>query len=345
MKATVYHGPGDVRVEEVPDASLRDAGDALVRVTHACICGSDLWPYRERGQWRDGARIGHEFMGVVEATGREVRSLRKGDRVIAPFAFSDGACAFCREALPTSCVNGGFWGGTNDGGQGEAVRVPFADATLVALPSEVDLSDHRLAAALATLTDVMGTGHHAAVLAGVREGGTALVVGDGAVGLCAVLAAHRLGAERIIVLGHHENRLTIARRFGATDIVTARGGGAIDHVKSLMEFGVESVLECVGTQQALDIAIGVARPGGAIGYVGVPHIDTVDFKTLFRRNVALRGGVAPVRAYMPGLLADVLAGRLDPSPVLDLEVPLAGVPDGYAAMDQRRAIKTLVRVM
>lgn len=344
MKATVYHGPGDVRVEEVPDASLRDAGDALVRVTHACICGSDLWPYRERGGWLSGARIGHEFMGIVDAVGRDVRSIRKGDRVIAPFAFSDGSCEFCGEGLPTSCVNGGFWGGTNDGGQGEAVRVPFADATLVALPREVDLSDHRLAAALATLTDVMGTGHHAAVLAHVVAGTTAVIIGDGAVGLCAVLAARRLGAERIIVLGHHEERLRIARAFGATDVVTERGGDAVERVRALTEFGAGSVLECVGTQQALDTAIGVARPGGAIGYVGLPHVEAFDFKTLFRRNIALRGGVAPVRVYIPELLADVLAGRLDPSPVLDLHLPLAEVPDGYAAMDARRAIKTLVRV-
>lgn len=344
MKATVYHGPGDVRVDDVPDASLRDAGDALVRVTHACICGSDLWPYRERGGWLSGARIGHEFMGIVDAVGRDVRSIRKGDRVIAPFAFSDGACEFCGEGLPTSCVKGGFWGGANDGGQGEAVRVPFADATLVALPRDVDLSDHRLAAALATLTDVMGTGHHAAVLANVRAGSTAVVIGDGAVGLCAVLAARRLGAERIIVLGHHEARLRVARAFGATDVVTERGGDAVERVRALTTFGAGSVLECVGTQQALDTAIGVARPGGSIGYVGVPHVEAFDFKTLFRRNIALRGGVAPVRVYIPELLAEVLAGRLDPSPVLDLHLSLAEVPDGYAAMDARRAIKALVRV-
>ena len=344
MKATVYHGPGDVRVEQVPDAALRDRTDALVRVTHACVCGSDLWPYRGQGAWKPGARTGHEFMGVVEDVGADVRTVRKGDRVIAPFVFSDGSCEFCGEGLQTSCVRGGFWGGTNDGGQGEAVRVPLADGTLVAVPRDVDLSDRQLAAALATLTDVMGTGHHAARLAGVRPGSTAVVVGDGAVGLCAVLAARRLGAERIIVLGHHEKRLEIARRFGATDVVTERGPAAVERVKALTGFGAASVLECVGTQQALDTAIGVARPGGSIGYVGAPHVERVDLGALFRRNVALRGGVAPVRAYLPELLKDVLAGRLDPSPVLDFDVPLDGVPEGYAAMDERRAIKTFVRV-
>jgi hypothetical protein len=344
MKATVYHGVRDVRVEQVPDATLRDPNDALVSVTHACICGSDLWPYREQGNWKAGMRIGHEFIGMVEAVGPAVREIRKGDRVIAPFVFADGTCEFCVERLPTSCVKGSAWGGKHDGGQGEAVRVPFADATLVRLPPAADLGDRRLAAALATLTDVMGTGHHAAVLAGVRPGGTALVVGDGAVGLCAVLAARRMGAERIIILGHHENRLAIARRFGATDVVTARGDDAVAAVREVVASGAESVLECVGTQRALDTAIAVARPGGSIGYVGVPHLENIDFRALFLRNVALKGGVAPVRIYLDELLRDVLAGSLDPSPVLDREVDLDGVPEGYAAMDDRRAIKVLVRV-
>jgi threonine dehydrogenase-like Zn-dependent dehydrogenase len=344
VKATVYHGPGDVRVEQVPDPTLRDPTDAIVRVSHACICGSDLWPYRGQGEWQPGARTGHELMGIVDAVGPEVRTLRKGDRVMAPFAFSDGTCEFCREGLYTSCVHAGFWGGHHDGGQGEAVRAPFADGTLVKLPADVDLADHRLAAALATLTDVMGTGHHAARLAHVSAGGTAVVVGDGAVGLCGVLAARRLGAERIIVLGHHEARLAIAKRFGATDVVKERGVEAIAKVKEMTGFGAHSVLECVGTQQAMDTAVGVARPGGSIGYVGVPHVETVDFRLLFRSNIALKFGVAPVRAYQPELLAEVLAGRLDPSPVLDFDVDLDGVPKGYEAMDSRRAIKTFIRV-
>jgi hypothetical protein len=344
VRATVYHGPGDVRVEQVPDAGLRERTDALVRVTHACICGSDLWPFRGEGAWKPGARTGHEFMGIVQDVGADVRTVRKGDRVIAPFAFSDGTCEFCREGLQTSCVHGGFWGGHHDGGQGEAVRVPLADGTLVPLPAEVDLTDAWLARSLATLTDVMGTGHHAARLAGVRRGGTVVVVGDGAVGLCGVLAARRLGADRVIILGHHEPRLAVARGFGATDVVTERGVEAVERVRQLTGVGAESVLECVGTQQALDTAIGVARPGGSIGYVGAPHFERIDFRPLFQRNVALRGGVAPVRAYLPELLTDVLAGRLDPSPVLDFTVGLDAVPQGYAAMDERRAIKTLVLV-
>lgn len=345
MKATVYHGPRDVRVERVPDSTIAEPTDALVRVTHACVCGTDLWPYRESGIWPPGARTGHEFMGVVESVGASVRAVRRGDRVIAPFVFSDGTCEFCREGLQTSCVRGGFWGGTNDGGQGEAVRVPFADGTLVALSPEADLTDDRLAAALATLTDVMGTGHHAARAADVRPGVTAAVVGDGAVGLCAVLAARRLGAERIIVLGHHEHRLAIARLFGATDLVDERGGAAVERVMALTGRGAHSVMECVGTQEALDTSVRCARPGGSVGHVGFPAAGTVDLPTLHLRNVSLRGGIAPVRAYMPELLADVLAGRLDPSPVLDLHLRgVDSVPAGYAAMDTREAIKTLVHV-
>jgi len=344
MRATVYHGPRDVRVEEVPDAALREPTDALVRVTHACICGSDLWPYRgELEIYGRPGRTGHEFMGVVEEVGPEVRTLRPGQSVIAPFAFSDGTCDICREGLHTSCRNGGYWGGRNDGGQGEAVRAPLADGTLVALPEEVDLSDHRLAAALATLTDVMGTGHHAALAAGIAPGDTAVVVGDGAVGLCAVLAARRLGAERIISLGHHPERLEIARRFGATDVITERGPEAVERVRELTGDGARKVLECVGTAGSFATAIGAARPGGVVGHVGVPA-EPVDLLDVHQRNVRLIGGVAPVRGYIPDLVDDVLAGRLDPSPVLDTAIGLDDVPEGYAAMDERRAIKVLIRV-
>ncbi|WP_217915438.1 zinc-binding dehydrogenase [Miltoncostaea marina] len=346
MRATVYRGPRDMRVEDVPDAGLREPTDALVRVTHACICGSDLWPYR--GQvpiyGPPGGRTGHEFMGVVEAVGDEVRTIRPGQRVIAPFAFSDGSCEFCEEGLHTSCVHGGYWGGlANDGGQGEAVRAPLADGTLVPLPDEVELGDARLAAAVATLTDVMGTGHHGAVSAGVGPGATAVVVGDGAVGLCAVLAARRLGAARIIALGHHEERLAIARGFGATDVVTARGREAVEQVREMTGGGARHVVECVGTAASFDTAIRAARAGGAVGHVGVPA-EPVDLMPVHGTNVRLVGGVAPVRAYIPELLADVLAGRLDPSPVLDTRVPLEEVPAGYAAMDERRALKVLVEV-
>ncbi len=344
MRATVYHGPRDVRVEEVPDATLTAPTDAIVRVTHACICGSDLWPYRgELEIYGRPGRTGHEFMGVVEAVGAEVRTIRPGQRVIAPFAFSDGTCEYCRGGLHTSCRTGGYWGGRNDGGQGEAVRCPLADGTLVALPEEVDLSDDRLAAAVATLTDVMGTGHHAALSAGVTPGSTAVVVGDGAVGLCAVLAARRMGAERIIALGHHPTRLDLARDFGATDLVTERGGDAVARVREMTDGGAHHVLECVGTAGSFATAIGAARPGGVVGHVGVPA-EPVGLLDVHGRNVRLIGGVAPVRGYIPDLLADVLAGSLDPSPVLDVVIGLDEVPDGYRAMDERTAIKVLVRV-
>jgi threonine dehydrogenase-like Zn-dependent dehydrogenase len=340
----VYYGTRDVRVEEVPDATLRESTDALVRVTHAAICGSDLWPYRgELLIYGDHGRMGHEFMGVVEAVGAQVRTIKPGDRVIAPFAFSDGVCEFCSAGLHTSCVQGGYWGTANDGGQGEAVRAPFADGTLVRLPEGVDLTDTRLATALATLTDVMGTGHHAAVSAGVGPGATAVVVGDGAVGLCAVLAAKRLGAERIIVMGRHDDRLAVARTFGATDEVRERGPEGVARVHELTNGWTPHVLECVGTAQAVETAIGVCRPGGTVGHVGVPA-ESVRLFDLHNRNITLQGGVAPVRAYIPELLHDVLLGRLDPSPVLDLTVTLDDVPEGYAAMDERRAIKALVAV-
>jgi threonine dehydrogenase-like Zn-dependent dehydrogenase len=343
MRATVFHGTRDVRVEEVPDAALREPTDALVRVTHACICGSDLWPYRgEMLVYGENGRMGHEFMGVVEAVGAEVRTLKPGDRVIAPFAFSDGVCEYCAAGLHTSCVQGGYWGAANDGGQGEAVRAPLADGTLVKLPDDVDLSDSRLATALATLTDVCGTGHHAAVSAGVRPGTTAVVVGDGAVGLCGVLAASRLGAERIIVMGRHDARLELARRFGATDEVRERGEAGVARVRELTG-GAPHVLECVGTTQAFETAVAVCRPGGTVGHVGFPT-ESVSLMEAYNGNIAVRGGVAPVRAYIPELLQDVLAGRFDPSPVLDLTVTLDQVPQGYAAMDERRAIKALVAV-
>jgi threonine dehydrogenase-like Zn-dependent dehydrogenase len=346
MRATVFHAPGDVRIEDVPDPSIQAPTDAVVRVTHACICGSDLWFYRGvNANWEKGWRTGHEFAGVVEAVGSEVTTLKPGDRVLAPFSFSCGECEFCRKGVHTSCVNGGYWGGDeNDGGQGEAVRVPRADGTLVRMPESVS-NDPALLRAAIPLTDVMATGHHAAVSAGVRRGGTVAVVGDGAVGLCGVLAAKRLGAERIFALGHHADRLEIARLFGATDLVTARDEEAIAQVLDATGGGAESVLECVGAQSSMDLAIGVARPGGRVGYVGVPaQVAAVDIRRMFSNNIALHGGVAPARAYIPELLADVAAGTLDPSPVLDATVDLDGVPGGYAAMDGRTAVKVLVEV-
>jgi threonine dehydrogenase-like Zn-dependent dehydrogenase len=344
LKASVYHGPGDIRVESVPDAALHEPTDALVRVTHAGICGSDLWVYRGVLELYGPApsRVGHEFLGVVEDVGAEVRTLRPGQRVIAPYTFSDGTCDACRDGLQTLCPAGGFFGGAHDGGQGEAVRVPLADGTLVAMPDDADLSDDRLAAALAALTDVMGTGHHGVLASGVGPGGTAVIVGDGAVGLCAVLAARRLGAERVILLGHHHDRLAIATRLGATDVVEERGAAAVERVRELTGGGSRHVLECVGTTEAYATAIGSARPRGTVGHVGSP-VDVIELGDVHVRNVSLTGGRAPVRAYIPELMDDVLAGRLDPSPVMDLTVPLDEVPAGYAAMDERRAVKVLVR--
>jgi threonine dehydrogenase-like Zn-dependent dehydrogenase len=344
MRATVFHGPGDVRVEDVPDPAIRTSTDAVVRVMYACICGSDLWFYRGiNDSWEPGWRTGHEFMGVVEAVGSDVRTVKPGDVVLAPFSFSDDTCEFCRKGVHTSCTNGGYWGGDeNDGGQGEAVRVPLADGTLVVVPESVS-GDAGLLRAAVPLTDVMSTGHHAAVAAQVKQGSTVAVVGDGAVGLCAVLAAKRLGAERIFALGHHADRLEIARAFGATDLVTARGDEAVAAVVDATGGGAECVLECVGAQSSMDLAIHAARPGGIVGYVGVPaQVEKVDVRSLFSNNVSLRGGVAPARAYIPELLADVAAGTLDPSPVLDVTLPLESVPDGYAAMDSRSAVKVLV---
>lgn len=271
MRATVYYGPGDVRVENVPDPRIQDPTDAIVRVTHACICGSDLWFYRGLEDWQPGWRTGHEWMGIVEEVGSEVHTMKVGDRVLAPFAFSDGTCEFCSKGLQTSCLHGGFWGGeSNDGGQAEAVRAPFADGTLVVIPASVE-NDDTILTAILPLTDVMATGHHAAVSAGTRQGNTVAVVGDGAVGLCGVLAAKRLGAERIILLGRHDKRIELARLFGATDVVKSRGEQAVAEVMELTQGGAESVLECVGAQEAMDTALSIVRPGGSVGYVGVPH--------------------------------------------------------------------------
>ncbi|NJP34394.1 zinc-dependent alcohol dehydrogenase family protein [Micromonospora thermarum] len=346
MRATVIHAPFDIRIEEVPDAAVRNPTDAVVRVVQACVCGSDLWAYRGVAARQPGQRIGHEFLGVVEETGAEVSSVRRGDLVVAPFVWSDGTCDFCVEGLHTSCPHGGFWGEPgSDGGQGEAVRVPYADGTLVRLPAEAAGDDPLLTAILA-LSDVMSTGHHAALAAGVRPGATVAVVGDGAVGLCGVLAARRLGAEQIIALGRHTARTDIARRFGATDVVAERGEAAVAAVRELTKGqGAHAVLEAVGTEESMRTAISVARDGGAVGYVGVPHGGSagVDIRQMFGRNVRLGGGVAPARAYIPELLADVLAGRIDPSPVFDRTVTLDRVPDGYRAMDERTALKVRIR--
>ncbi|OXZ02415.1 zinc-dependent alcohol dehydrogenase family protein [Streptomyces sp. 2R] len=345
MRATVIHAPHDIRVEEVPDPAIRLPTDAVVRVLKACICGSDLWAYRGESARQPGQRIGHEFLGVVEETGAGVDGFTVGDLVVAPFVWSDGTCAYCADGLTTSCPEGGFWGSVgSDGGQGEAVRVPHADGTLVKLPAAA-ASDDRLLTALLALSDVLGTGHHAALGAGVTEGSTVAVVGDGAVGLCGVLAAKRLGADRVIALGRHTARTDIARRFGATDVVAERGEAALAAVRELTRGeGAHSVIEAVGTEQSMRTALDIVRDGGAIGYVGVPHgsASGVDLGVMFDRNIALRGGVAPVRTYIPELLPDVLDGTIDPSPVFDLSIGLDEVPAGYRAMDGRTALKVLI---
>ncbi|WP_405596361.1 zinc-dependent alcohol dehydrogenase family protein [Streptomyces sp. NBC_01410] len=351
MRATVIHAPHDIRVEEVPDPAIQQPTDVVLRVLRACICGSDLWAYRGESARKPGQRIGHEFLGVVEEAGSAVTGFEPGDLVVAPFVWSDGSCEYCAEGLQTSCPQGGFWGSidaggqASDGGQGEAVRVPFADGTLVKLPADA-ASDDRLLTALLALSDVMGTGHHAAIGAGVTKGSTVAVVGDGAVGLCGVLAARRLGAERIIALGRHQVRTDIARTFGATDVVAERGDAAVAAVRELTGGqGAHAVIEAVGTEQSMRTAVGIARDGGAIGYVGVPHGSGtgLDLGVMFDRNIALRGGVAPVRAYIPELLPDILDGTIDPSPVFDLSVGLDGVPAGYRAMDERTALKVLIK--
>jgi threonine dehydrogenase-like Zn-dependent dehydrogenase len=332
-----------VRVETVPDPKLVQPTDALVRVTKACICGSDLWPYQSLERSEKGRRMGHEFIGLVEAVGKDVRTIKKGDLVVAPFAWSDGTCEFCRQGLQTSCLHGGFWGGELDGGQGEAVRVPLADGTLVKLPVG---PDDALIPGLLTLSDVMGTGHHAARAAKVGPGKTVAVVGDGAVGLCGVIASRRLGAERIIMLGRQPDRIALARDFGATDIVSDRGEAAIEKVRQLTGgLGAHSVLECVGHGQSTETALLIARAGGAVGRVGLPQEATVPAAVpVFFKNVTIAGGPAPARAYIEELMPDVLEGRIQPGRVFDRVIDLDGVPDGYRAMNDRQAIKVMVAV-
>jgi threonine dehydrogenase-like Zn-dependent dehydrogenase len=341
MKATVMHGAGDVRIEDVPDATISEPTDVLLRITRACICGSDLWPYKKMEAGGEPVRMGHEFIGIVEDTGAAVQTVRRGDVVVAPFVYSDGTCDFCAEGLHTSCRNGGNWGFGTDGGQGEAVRVPQADGTLVKLPVP---ADDALMPSLLTLSDVFATGHHAAVQAGVRPGATVAVVGDGAVGLCGVMAAKRLGAERIVLLGRHTDRTDLGRAFGATDVVAERGRDGVRKVRELTGGdGAHAVLECVGYSEAMATAIGITRPGGAVGRVGVPQDPAIPGGASFHKNISIRGGVAPARAYIEELLPDVLEGRLEPGRVFDRTVGLDGVPDGYRAMDEREALKVMIK--
>lgn len=348
MLATVIHAPRDIRVETVPDPVLSTGPDAIVRVVAACVCGSDLWPYRGIAETKEPSRIGHEFIGVVEEVGPEVTTVKPGDFVIAPFYVCCGKCVHCCNGFSTSCVAGSWWGSTDragalaDAGQGERVRVPLADGTLFALAGTPDVS---LIPSLLTLSDVMGTGHHAAVSAGVRPGATVAVVGDGAVGLCGIIAAKRLGATRIIAMSRHSARTALAREFGATDVVTERGEEGAARVVELTDgVGADCVLECVGTKESMSQALRSARPGGQVGFVGVPAGGPeLPVELLFRTNVGVRGGVAPVRGYMAELLPDVLSGAINPGRVFDLELPLAQAAEAYAAMDERRATKVMLR--
>jgi threonine dehydrogenase-like Zn-dependent dehydrogenase len=336
------YGAGDVRIETVPDPSVVEPTDAVIRVTRACICGSDLWPYKTLEHTETGRVMGHEAIGLVEDVGADVRTLKAGDLVVMPFAFSDGTCVFCADGLNTSCVHGGFFGNPEvPGAQAEAVRVPQADGTLFVLPVG---KDDALMPSLLTLSDVMGTGHHAAVVAEVGPGKRVAVVGDGAVGLCGVIAAKRLGAEQIILLGRHADRIALAREFGATDVVSERGDEAVERVRELTDgYGVHSVLECVGLDQSMQTAIEIARPGGAVGRVGVPQDDVMPAsRPAFFDNVTVGGGPAPVRAYIEELLPDILEGRIEPGRVFDRVISLDEVPDGYRAMNDREAIKVMV---
>jgi len=343
LRAAIFEGVGSISIGERPDPQISQPTDAVVRVVLSCVCGSDLWYYRGETPFPPGP-IGHEFIGVVEAVGDDVRSIAKGDLVICPFAYSDGTCPHCRHGIQTACVNGGFFPVTDgDGCQGEAVRVPLADGTLVKVPGSGHSDE--VMASLLTLSDVMGTGHHAAVCAGVKEGDVVAVVGDGAVGLSAVLAAKRIGADRIIALGRNPARQELAREFGATDIVAGRGEEATEAVMELTAgIGADATLECVGTRQSMATALSIARPLSMIGYVGVPHGVEFPVGEMFFRSHGVLGGPAPARAYIPELLEDVLEERIDPGRVFDFETDLDGVGDAYAAMDERRAIKSLLRV-
>ena len=343
MKATFMFGAGDVRIENVPDPIIQHPTDAIVGVTRACICGSDLHPFNSMADDPAGVPMGHEFIGVVEEIGADVVTLSKGDFVIAPFAFQDNTCMFCAEGMHTSCVHGGFYASNGiGGGQAEAVRVPLADGSLVKVPGAVD---DALYPSLLTLSDVYLTGFHAARMGRVEPGKTVTVVGDGAVGLSAVLASRRLGAERIILMGRHSARTDLGLAFGATDVVAERGEEGVAKVMELTSGqGSHIVLEAVGHLPAYEQSVGIVRPGGVISRVGVPQYENaaIGFASLFGKNITLTGGPAPVRAYIDAALPEVLEGRIDPGRVFDRAVAIDGVPAGYRAMDAREALKVLV---
>ncbi|MGN9816368.1 zinc-dependent alcohol dehydrogenase family protein [Streptomyces sp. SD11] len=337
MRGAVIHAPGDIRFESLDDPKILHPTDAIIRTAVTCVCGSDLWPYRGAEPTEHAHPMGHEYVGFVEEVGSEVTAVQPGQFVVGSFATSDNTCANCRNGFQSNCLRREFMSTC----QADYVRIPHAQGTLVATD---EVPGEALWPGLLAVSDVMGTGWWAADAAEVGPGSTAVVVGDGAVGLCAVIAAKEMGAERIIVMSRHESRQKLAREFGATDIVTERGDEGVERIKELTGgIGADSVLECVGTAQAMRQALHSARPGGNVGFVGVPHEVAIEGQELFFSHVGLRGGPAPVRRYLPDLIARVLDGRIDPGKVFDLTLPLERVADGYRAMDERTAIKALLK--
>ncbi|MEG3615419.1 zinc-binding dehydrogenase [Isoptericola haloaureus] len=339
MRASVIYGAGDVRVEDLPAPTIQEPTDAVVRVTLACVCGSDLHPYHSMPASEQGVPMGHEAIGVVEEIGDDVTGVSVGDHVVVPFAYADNTCSVCRDGFQTACSHGGFFSGA----QAEKLRVPQASGTLVQIPDDVD---EALLPSLLTLSDVYLTGYHAAFMAKVQPGQTVTVIGDGAVGLSAVLAAKQMGAEKIILMGRHKDRTDLGREWGATDVVAERGEEGIAQVMELTGGeGSHVVLEAVGHMPAYEQSYGVVRPGGVISRVGVPQYEEapVGFMSLFGKNVTLNGGPAPVRAYLEAAIPQVLDGTIEPGKVFDAEVSLDDVAEGYRLMDSREKIKVLVR--
>ena len=346
MRAAIFNGPRSISVGDRPDPVIVEPTDAIVRVVLGCVCGSDLWYFRGETPHAVGS-IGHEFIGIVEEVGSAVTGVNTGQLVVAPFVYCDGTCPNCLVGMTAHCRSGGAFGNgtTTDGGQGQFVRVPFAGTSLVPVPGAPSGHSIEILRSLLALSDVMCTGHHAAVSARVEPGDTVAVVGDGAVGLSAVLASRRLGATRIIALSRNPSRQKLAKEFGATDIVIERGDDAIAAVLELTDgVGVDAALECVGTGQSMTTALGVSRPGATVGVVGAPHGIGVSFEKNFWRGVGWQGGVAPARAYIPELMRDVLDGVINPGLVFDFETDLDGIQSAYEAMDERRAIKSLIRI-
>jgi threonine dehydrogenase-like Zn-dependent dehydrogenase len=337
MKVATIHAARDIRLEDRPEPTINAPTDAVMKITAGCICGSDLWPYRGENEITAGDTIGHEMVGVIEEVGSEVRSFKPGDFVIVPFCTCDNTCPNCDNGAHSACVNGGF----TTGGQGEYGLVTQAEGSLVKTDG---MPDAALIPSLLALSDVFPTGWHCAVAAGVKKGDTVVVVGDGAVGLCGVLAAFQMGAEKVIAMSRHETRQEVARQFGATHVVAERGVEGGKRIKQITNgIGADAVLECVGTDDAIQLAFAAARPGAMVGFVGVPHGVQLPIRKMFSKNVGLAGGVAPVRRYLPELLDLVTSGTVNPGLVFDSVLPLSEVAEGYRAMDERRSIKVLLQ--